>query len=109
MIDGTLTDLAAAARARQLSPVEIVTAYLPRIERPDKRLRAFITLDAEGQLAAVACAQGRRGGGTLAEATAWRAARLQGPVRGAGPALVRQFAHARLLPEPAPVHGRPLR
>jgi len=52
MIDGTLTDLAAAARGRQLSPVEIVTAYLPRIERPDKRLRAFITLDAEGPLAA---------------------------------------------------------
>ena len=30
MTDGTLTDLAAAIRAQQLSPVEIVTAYLAR-------------------------------------------------------------------------------
>ncbi|MBI3635272.1 MAG: Asp-tRNA(Asn)/Glu-tRNA(Gln) amidotransferase subunit GatA [Candidatus Rokubacteria bacterium] len=52
MTDGTLTDLAAAVRARQLSPVEIVTAYLARIERLDRSLRAFITLDAEGALAA---------------------------------------------------------
>ncbi len=52
MIDGTLTELAAGVRARQLSPVEIVTAYLARIERLDARLRTFITLDADGAQAA---------------------------------------------------------
>ncbi len=49
--DATLTDVAAAIRARQVSPLEVVTAYLARIERLDPGLRAFITLDAAGALA----------------------------------------------------------
>jgi len=50
--DWTLADLAGAIRARQVSPVEATQACLDRIERLDGRLRAFITLDAAGALAA---------------------------------------------------------
>ena len=55
-----MTDLhymtaAAAARAiatRELSPVELMTALLARIERLDPRLNAFIRLDGEAAMAA---------------------------------------------------------
>jgi len=50
-----LTSIAAAAaaiRARKLSPVEATRECLARIERLDARLRAFITVDADGALAA---------------------------------------------------------
>jgi aspartyl-tRNA(Asn)/glutamyl-tRNA(Gln) amidotransferase subunit A len=52
MTDWTVAALAAAIRARQVSPVEATRAYLARIERLDGRLRAFITVDAEGALRA---------------------------------------------------------
>jgi aspartyl-tRNA(Asn)/glutamyl-tRNA(Gln) amidotransferase subunit A len=45
--DSTLTALAAAIRARALSPVEAVDACLARIEALDPRLHAFITIDAD--------------------------------------------------------------
>jgi Asp-tRNA(Asn)/Glu-tRNA(Gln) amidotransferase A subunit family amidase len=41
------TELAAAMRAKQVSPVEIVDAVLARIESLNPRLHAFLTLDAE--------------------------------------------------------------
>jgi aspartyl-tRNA(Asn)/glutamyl-tRNA(Gln) amidotransferase subunit A len=47
----TLTELAAAVAARTVSAVEATQACLERIARLDSRLRAFITLDAEGALA----------------------------------------------------------
>ena len=50
--DFTLTTLAEAIRARKLSAVEAVTACLDRIARLDGKLRAFITVDADGALAA---------------------------------------------------------
>ncbi len=50
--DFTLTTLAEAIRARKLSAVEAVSACLDRIARLDGKLHAFITLDAEGALAA---------------------------------------------------------
>ena len=34
-------------RSRQISPVELVDAYLERIDRLDGRLRAYITVTAE--------------------------------------------------------------
>jgi aspartyl-tRNA(Asn)/glutamyl-tRNA(Gln) amidotransferase subunit A len=49
--DLTLTALAAAIASRKLSAVEATGACLERITRLDGRLRAFITLDAEGALA----------------------------------------------------------
>lgn len=45
-------DLAAQVRARELSPVELTELYLERIERLDPQLNAFVTVDAEGALAA---------------------------------------------------------
>jgi len=49
--DLTLTALAAAIAARQVTAVEATGGCLDRIARLDGRLRAFITLDAEGALA----------------------------------------------------------
>ena len=40
------TELAAAIRARRLSPVALVDAVLARIERLNPRLRAFLTVTA---------------------------------------------------------------
>jgi aspartyl-tRNA(Asn)/glutamyl-tRNA(Gln) amidotransferase subunit A len=47
----TLAGLAAAIRERKLSAVEAATECLARIRRLDGRLRAFITVDADGALA----------------------------------------------------------
>lgn len=47
-----LAALAGALRARKVSPVEVTRASLERIGALDGHLRAFITLDAEGALAA---------------------------------------------------------
>jgi aspartyl-tRNA(Asn)/glutamyl-tRNA(Gln) amidotransferase subunit A len=49
--DWTVQTLARAIASRKISPVEATQACLTRIERHDGRLRAFITLDAEGALA----------------------------------------------------------
>ncbi|HUJ92883.1 MAG TPA: amidase [Gaiellaceae bacterium] len=45
-------ELAARVRAREVSPVELVQLCLERIERLDPQLNAFVTVDAEGALAA---------------------------------------------------------
>lgn len=52
MTDRPLVELAAAIRAREVSPVELTRACLDRIARLDGRLRAFITVDTEGALRA---------------------------------------------------------
>jgi len=46
------TELAAAMRTRQLSPVEVLAAVLARIEALNPQLNAFLTVNAEGALAA---------------------------------------------------------
>ncbi len=46
------TELAAAIRARQLSPVEIMDAVLARIDALNPQLNAFLAIDPEGALAA---------------------------------------------------------
>ena len=51
MTDWTIATLAAAIRARRISPVEVAQECLARVARLDGRLRAFITVDAEGALA----------------------------------------------------------
>ncbi len=52
MTDRTIAGVAGAIRRRELSAVEAVGDCLDRIGRLDGRLRAFITVDAEGALAA---------------------------------------------------------
>jgi aspartyl-tRNA(Asn)/glutamyl-tRNA(Gln) amidotransferase subunit A len=49
--DWTLTEIAAAIRAGQVSPVEVARACLDRIDRLDGTLRAFITVDGDRALA----------------------------------------------------------
>jgi Asp-tRNA(Asn)/Glu-tRNA(Gln) amidotransferase A subunit family amidase len=62
---------AALISARQLSPVELVQAYLDRIDRLDGRLRAYITVTRETALVMA----------RLAEAAAQRGLPL-GPLHG---------------------------
>jgi aspartyl-tRNA(Asn)/glutamyl-tRNA(Gln) amidotransferase subunit A len=50
--DWTVHTLARAIASRKISPVEATQECLARIERHDGRIRAFITVDAEGALAA---------------------------------------------------------
>ena len=71
MTDLTIEELAAAIRKGKVSPVEATEACLARISRLDGRLRAFITLDADGALRTA------RALGTDAAAGRWR-----GPLHG---------------------------
>ncbi len=57
--------------ARKLSPVELLTALLARIERLDPKLHAFIRLDAEAAMAAARAAE-----------TEIAAGRVRGPLHG---------------------------
>ena len=57
------TELAAAIRQRQLSPVEIVDAFLARIEALNPQLNAFLAVDADRARAAAKEAEAAKGGG----------------------------------------------
>ncbi|HUG38629.1 MAG TPA: amidase [Candidatus Limnocylindrales bacterium] len=50
MLEGTVAAIASAIRSRRLSPVEATEECLTRIRRLDDRLRAFITVNADGAL-----------------------------------------------------------
>ena len=78
--------LAARVRERAVSPVELVHAYLDRIDRLDGRLRAYITVCADAALAAA-----RR-----AEAAVARGETL-GPLHGVPFAVKDQFDTAGIL------------
>ena len=75
------TRLAQLVRTRQVSPVELVDAYLERIDRLDGRLRAYITVTAEAA----------REAASRAEAAVARGAPL-GPLHGVPFAVKDQFA-----------------
>jgi aspartyl-tRNA(Asn)/glutamyl-tRNA(Gln) amidotransferase subunit A len=65
----SLTQLAAGLRAKQFSSVELVRAYLQRIEASQPTLNAFVSITAEQALEAAAAADGAiaaGGGGALA-------------------------------------------
>ncbi len=78
------TDLLAAFRSRELSPVEVTRAVLDRIERLNPMLNAYLTVDAEGALAAARAAE--------AAYTAGNAAPLAGV-----PVSVKDLANTRGL------------
>ncbi len=56
-----VVELAALIRRRAVSPVEVMTASLERIERVDPLLNSIVTLDADGALAAARAAEARTG------------------------------------------------
>jgi aspartyl-tRNA(Asn)/glutamyl-tRNA(Gln) amidotransferase subunit A len=70
-MDFTAAALAEAVRDKRISPIELVRECLARIDKRNPALRAFITVDAEGALAAARALE--------AEATAGR---LRGPLHG---------------------------
>ena len=86
MTDLTLTELAAAIAARKVSALEATDACLERIGRLNGRLRAFITLDADG-----ARARARALDADLA------AGRRRGPLHGV-PLAYKDLCHVPGLP-----------
>jgi aspartyl-tRNA(Asn)/glutamyl-tRNA(Gln) amidotransferase subunit A len=52
LVGRSVVDLARMIAAREVSPVEVISAHLARIEKLDPALRAFITITAEPALAA---------------------------------------------------------
>lgn len=71
-----LTDIARRLHAREISPVELTEASLRRIERHDKRLRAFATVTAD-----LALSQARKAEAELAKG------HIKGPLHGVPIAL----------------------
>jgi aspartyl-tRNA(Asn)/glutamyl-tRNA(Gln) amidotransferase subunit A len=59
MIDWTAAEIAARLRAREVSAREVAEASLARIEAVEPKIRAFLTVDREGALAAADAAQAR--------------------------------------------------
>jgi aspartyl-tRNA(Asn)/glutamyl-tRNA(Gln) amidotransferase subunit A len=86
MSDWTVTTLADAIAAGKISPVEATRDYLARIECLDGRLRAFITLDADGALTAARQLEAEHGKGSR-----------RGPLHGV-PLAYKDLCHVRGLP-----------
>src|SRR5262245_55815539 len=86
MMDWTIVSLAAAIRQGKLSAVEAVSACLERIDRHDGRLRAFITVNAEGALARARALDADAASG-----------RWQGPLHGV-PLAYKDLCYIRGLP-----------
>ena len=64
MHDLTVAQLAQGLRDKHFSSTELTEAYLARIDALDASLNAFVTVDAEGALAAAAAADRRLAAGT---------------------------------------------
>ena len=71
-------EAARAFAARRLSPVELLTALLARIERLDPKLHAFIRLDADAAMDAARVAEAEIAAGRRARTAARRAGRREG-------------------------------
>src|SRR5882672_5615018 len=84
--DWTVETLARAITARKISPVEATQACLDRIARVDGRIHAFITVDAEGALAAAHALEGELAAG-----------RSRGPLHGV-PLAYKDLCHVPGLP-----------
>src|SRR5882762_3200146 len=84
--DWTVETLSRAMAARKISPVEATRACLDRIERLDGRIHAFITVDAEGALAAAHALEGELAAG-----------RSRGPLHGV-PLAYKDLCHVPGLP-----------
>ena len=63
MIEATLKELSVQLANKDVSAVELATAYLARIDAHNPALNALVTLDRERTLAAAAAADARRAAG----------------------------------------------
>jgi aspartyl-tRNA(Asn)/glutamyl-tRNA(Gln) amidotransferase subunit A len=105
IVHRSAADLAALIRARELSPVALVEAYLERIERLDGDLRAYITV----------CGESARAEARQAEEAAVRG-EITGPLHGLPFAVKDQFDTAgvrttsgsRLLADNVPAADAPV-
>ena len=86
MTDWTIQSLARAIAARKISPVEATQTCLDRIARLDGRIHAFITLDADGALAAARALEAELAAG-----------RSRGPLHGV-PLAYKDLCHVPGLP-----------
>ncbi len=86
MSDWTIASLASAIAARGISPVGITQECLARVERLDPKLRAFITVDAEGALRDARALEGELAAG-----------RSRGPLHGV-PMAWKDLCHVPGLP-----------
>jgi aspartyl-tRNA(Asn)/glutamyl-tRNA(Gln) amidotransferase subunit A len=84
--DLTLVDVASAVAAGEITPTDLVEAYLARIDALEARVQAWLHLDRDGALAQAA---------TLTEEA--RAGRLRGPLHGV-PIGVKDEFHVAGLP-----------
>ena len=84
--DWTVATLAHAIAARKISPVEATRDCLSRIERLDQRIHAFITVDADGALAAARALEAELAAG-----------RSRGPLHGV-PLAYKDLCHVPGLP-----------
>ena len=82
----TAVEASRAFAAKTLSPVELVTALLARIEKLDPKLNAFIRLDAEGAMGAARAAEAEIAQG-----------RIRGPLHGV-PVGVKDIIDVATLP-----------
>ena len=78
---GTISTLAQRIRLKEISPVEVTTECLGRIEKLNPRLNAFITVMAESALAEARDAEAEIFRGRLARTAAWDSDRAQGSDR----------------------------
>ena len=70
----TLTELAAAIRARKLSSVEATTALLKRIAAWQPKINAFVRIEAESAMELARAADAALARGEIKGRAAWRAA-----------------------------------
>src|SRR5262249_9966980 len=84
-MDFTAAAVAQAVRDKRISPVELVRECLTRIERRNPALRAFITVDAEGALAAARRLEAEAARGRLRRPPPRVAGAPQGPPRAPRP------------------------
>jgi aspartyl-tRNA(Asn)/glutamyl-tRNA(Gln) amidotransferase subunit A len=89
LADAGLVEVAAQVATRQVSPVELVTACLERIERFDGAIRAFVSVQAEEAMTAARDAEREIAGGSH-----------RGPLHGI-PVAIKDLADVRGLPTQA--------
>ena len=80
ILSRSAADIVALYRSKQVSPVEVVTATLDRIDRFDRLYNAFVMIDREGALRDALASEERWRRGRTERTHRWIARNGQGPV-----------------------------